>query len=166
MQIQQFITDFLIEGFSVIKDLNPLYNFTCTNLVNVESIDDIDYIAQYTNEQNEYLKYFSEYIETNYISKIFSNYTCLTKNMWDGVDSKSCEWHNDNKEGQDSCFLYYIDSSSLETGGALYFKNDQKEYKIYPASGTLVWMKQSPVFLHKADRSIKQRRVIHLEYKH
>ena len=86
--------------------------------------------------------------------------------MWDGVDSKSCDWHTDNKEGQSSCFLYYIDSSNSKTGGALYFKNAQKEYVIYPSAGTLVWMKQTPGHLHKADRSILQRRLIHLEYKH
>lgn len=166
MQKDEFITNFLMYGFSTTIEKCLLKGFSFENLINAQAIDGLEYITEYTEEQKKYLLKFRTYIEQNYVSRIFTNYTCLSENMWDGVDNKSCGWHNDNKEGQDSCFLYYIDNSSEKVGGALYFKNDIEEYKIYPKSGTLVWMSQQSNYLHRADRSTRQRRVVHLEYKH
>jgi hypothetical protein len=166
MQTHEFITEFLINGISTTQDIDLLQDFNFTPLVNVADIDGMDYSISYSDQQINFLNRFSSHIENNYIGQLFTTYVCLDKKMWDGVDSKSLEWHNDSKTGQDSCFLYYIDDCNEEVGGALYFKNETEEYKIYPKAGTLIWLSQNPKYLHKAEQSTKQRRVVHLEYRH
>ena len=167
MQTDDFINEFLISGISTTVDKTLLSEFTFDELINVSDIEHVyDYDVSYSEQQIQFLEKFASHIESNYIGKLFHTYKCIDKKMWDGVDEKSLHWHNDSKNGQDSCFLFYVDDCDEITGGALSFMRDFKEYKIYPKAGTLVWMSQNPNYLHKAERSNKQRRVVHLEYRH
>lgn len=164
-----FFLDYMIYGFSYIQDDTILKMFKSIDnfgeIVNVENMsDDEEYTPEYNIIQNKFLQDVQNYLEEKYINENLETLN-ISRNIWSGVDDGSLEWHNDYLEGQDFCFLYYLDTMLFD--GALYFKSliTNENRILYPKEGTLVWLNLTNKYLHKADRSSKQRRVINLEYK-
>lgn len=163
-EVEDFIQDYVLYGFSSIQDYELLKGFNFENLVHAESVDQSDPIIEYSSEQLGYLNFVKDHIEKQYVKSLYNNCLCTSKNMWEGVEPMSMEWHNDFSADQDFSFLYYIDNTDTSSGGALHFKGN-KEFSIYPKEATLVWMNQLPDYLHKAEKSINKRRIIHLGFK-
>ena len=164
-----FFLNYLIHGFFFIEDDTILKMFkeidNFGEIVDVENIsDNIDYIPEYTEIQNKFLQDVQNYLEEKYINQNLKTLN-VSKNIWSGVDNGSLIWHNDYLEGQDFCFLYYLDT--MVSDGALHFKSikENQSVTLYPKEGTLVWLNLTNKYFHRADRSSKQRRVINLEYK-
>ena len=68
----------------------------------------------------------------NYVSKIFTSYELLNNGLWDGVDSGSSDWHNDQKSrGFNSNILVYIDDNRVYNNYIM-VTNGAEEFKIQP----------------------------------
>jgi hypothetical protein len=113
-----------------------------------------------------YLDHLAGKLGEKYIRQIFPKFQKIECSMWTGVDSGSLHWHNDwkDKQGMNSNILLYLDSLSEKTGGALHVRGPLSEKTIYPRRGLFVWLNQSPRFLHKADRTSSQRRIVGFDY--
>ena len=165
-QLDNYFAEFILNGFAVIKDTNILEMFDNTDygdILNVELIpDSLEYEVKYNQKQKNFLNSISKYIKLTYLDNYIKTEQ-VSANIWSGVDDGSLKWHCDDREGQDFCFLYYFDT--MIDDGALHFKSVEKELSIYPEAGTLVWLNLTNKYLHKADRSNRQRRVMNLEFK-
>tara|TARA_B110000305_G_C19135552_1_gene491003 strand:- start:254 stop:745 length:492 start_codon:yes stop_codon:yes gene_type:complete len=100
----------------------------------------------------------------NYVSKIFTSYELLNNGLWDGVDSGSSDWHNDQKSrGFNSNILVYIDDNRVYNNYIM-VTNGAEEFKIQPQSNQLVWLNQSSCFKHKAIHTSGPRRLLSFEF--
>lgn len=164
-----FYEDFLIKGFCVIEKsnlINYFKNFEDYKMKNCELFEEENYEDFIPPKILSVLKNVQQKIAEKHLKKIFNSYIPTSVGVWDGVDSGSQKWHNDRNEGKgvDCNFLLYFDDMEEETGGALYIKGPLSEEKIYPKRDMLIWLNQSEKFLHKADRSLKQRRLASFEF--
>ena len=100
----------------------------------------------------------------NYVSKIFTSYELLNNGLWDGVDSGSSDWHNDQKSrGFNSNILVYIDDNRVYNNYIM-VTNGAEEFKIQPQPNQLVWLNQSSCFKHKAIHTSGPRRLLSFEF--
>lgn len=162
-QKDNFLTDFIIQGISTIRDCEILNKFNSIEYGEIVDVSKPFTGYEYNQHQKEFLNYVSTYIQDEYMST-FRPATLVSINLWNGVDDKSLDWHIDNKRGQDCCFLYYLDT--VQVGGELEFKSQNEHVSIQPVAGTLVWLSQSDKYRHRAKRSEKTRRVINVEFKY
>ena len=97
-----------------------------------------------------------------HLSKLFPNIELLEKSMWQGVDTKSKEWHTDYmvKKNFNSNLLLYLDDNY---GNNIQVKNQTEEFTIYPIRGDFIWLNQNKIFQHRADHSAGPRRLISYE---
>lgn len=161
--------DFLIKGFCVIEKSNFIKyfkNFEDYKIQNCELFEEKNYETFIPTDVLLILKEVQQKIAEQHLKKIFTSYIPANVGMWDGVDSGSQKWHNDRNEGKgvDCNFLLYFDDMKKETGGALHVKGKLSEEVIYPKRDMLIWLNQSEKFLHKADKSLKQRRLASFEF--
>ena len=85
--------------------------------------------------------------------------------MWDGVDKDNQGWHTDMFEDYDIFFLYYLDHTYKESGGAINFKWDGDRVASYqPIAGDLFMISNLRGFWHKADDTKIKRRVCSFDY--
>lgn len=85
--------------------------------------------------------------------------------MWDGVDKDNQGWHTDMFEDYDIFFLYYLDHTYKESGGAINFKWDGDCVASYqPIAGDLFMISNLRGFWHKADDTKIKRRVCSFDY--
>lgn len=98
-----------------------------------------------------------------YINQLFQNYTLHERNIWQGVDSGSKEWHNDYAEYKsfNSNILVYLDDSYDKN--TIQVRNETEEFIIYPKKGDFVWLNQNPKFQHRATHIEGIRRLISFE---
>lgn len=157
-QFENFVT----KGYAVFTDpgIIDLSKFVITNVEFAEDLYDIT-----DHEEQQHLEKFINYVSEHYVKTVYPNFRVEYANVWDGVDAGSMNWHNDHVEGFDLNVLYYHDSTSPETGGEIEFKYPGGEDKLYPKSGTLIFINQNGQFEHKANRSTVNRRVASIEYK-
>jgi len=79
--------------------------------------------------------------------------------IWDGVEDSSCEWHNDAPEGGNMLVLLYLDDTVID--GSISFRcNGERETRIFPKRGYLLFVSNSLQFQHKAERSVNPRRIV------
>ena len=111
------------------------------------------------------LNLFGQHLHTNYIlpewpDAIFNKYL-----IWDGVDKDNQGWHTDMFEDYDIFFLYYLDHTYAESGGAINFKWDGDRVASYqPIAGDLFMISNLRGFWHKADDTKIKRRVCSFDY--
>ena len=111
------------------------------------------------------LNLFGQHLHTNYIlpegpDAIFNKYL-----VWDGVDKDNQGWHTDMFEDYDVFFLYYLDHTYKESGGAINFKWDGDCVASYqPIAGDLFMISNLRGFWHKADDTKIKRRVCSFDY--
>ena len=111
------------------------------------------------------LNMFGQYLHQKYIlpewpEAVFNKYL-----IWDGVDKDNQGWHTDMFEDYDVFFLYYLDHTYRETGGAINFKWDGDCTESYqPAAGELFMISNIRGFWHKADSTKITRRVCSFDY--
>lgn len=111
------------------------------------------------------LNMFGQYLHQKYIlpewpEAIFNKYL-----IWDGVDKDNQGWHTDMFEDYDVFFLYYLDHTYRETGGAINFKWDGDKTESYqPVAGELFMISNIRGFWHKADSTKITRRVCSFDY--
>ena len=121
--------------------------------------EDIDYLL--ANKLN----LFGQHLHTNYIlpewpEAVFNKYL-----VWDGVDKDNQGWHTDMFEDYDVFFLYYLDHTYKESGGAINFKWDGDCTASYqPMAGDLFMISNLRGFWHKADDTKIKRRVCSFDY--
>lgn len=88
--------------------------------------------------------------------------------IWEGIDSDSTGWHTDMFEGYDVFFLYYLDDTYPETGGAIQFKWKEngvaKEASVQPKRGTLVLVNNCRGFWHRAIPTSARRRLASFDF--
>jgi hypothetical protein len=75
------------------------------------------------------------------------------RRIWEGVNQDALNWHNDYREGPNCFFLLYFSDMDESKGGAVYFRNKVREWKIYPQKGLLVAVNCLNNFQHKAEKS-------------
>ena len=102
-------------------------------------------------------------LKTEYISKLFQNFNLHERNIWQGVDAGSKEWHNDYAEYKsfNSNILVYLDDSYGKN--TIEVRNESEEFIIYPKKGDFVWLNQNPKFEHRARHIEGIRRLISFE---
>ena len=111
------------------------------------------------------LNMFGQYLHQKYIlpewpDAVFNKYL-----VWDGVDKDNQGWHTDMFEDYDVFFLYYLDHTYRETGGAINFKWDGDKTESYqPVAGELFMISNIRGFWHKADSTKITRRVCSFDY--
>jgi len=121
--------------------------------------EDIDHLLG--NKLNMFGQYLHQkYILPEWPEAIFNKYL-----VWDGVDKDNQGWHTDMFEDYDVFFLYYLDHTYRETGGAINFKWDGDKTESYqPAAGELFMISNIRGFWHKADSTKITRRVCSFDY--
>lgn len=159
----EFVTDYLINGISYIKDYTILDWFSQINFGKIANVSTDQSFKEYTETQKLFLAKVSEYLYNNYVLK-FRVAELISCDIWDGVDDYSLDWHVDNKNKQDFSFLYYLDDSDAN----LYFMDTESgiESCVSIEAGTLVWLNQSSKYRHKAERSTQKRRMINVQFKY
>lgn len=157
-QFENFVT----KGYAIFLDPG-IIDLSKFNITNVETAKDLQDITNL--EEKTLLQQFVDYVSDNYVKTVYPNFEVKYANVWNGVDEGSMCWHNDHVEGFDFNVLYYYDSMSELVGGEIEFKYPNGEDKIYPQSGTLVFINQNGQFQHRANRSTISRRVASIEYK-
>jgi hypothetical protein len=111
------------------------------------------------------LNLFGQYLHNSYIlpewpDAIYNKYL-----VWDGVDKDNQGWHTDMFEDYDVFFLYYLDHTYKESGGAINFKWDGDRTASYqPIAGDLFMISNIRGFWHKADDTKIKRRVCSFDY--
>ena len=111
------------------------------------------------------LNLFGQYLHNSYIlpewpDAIYNKYL-----VWDGVDKDNQGWHTDMFEDYDVFFLYYLDHTYKESGGAINFKWDGDCTASYqPMAGDLFMISNLRGFWHKADDTKIKRRVCSFDY--
>lgn len=158
------LTDFFTKGFVTDKFFKDISHFKQYEFVYCESpcLGNEEHIfdSRCTNLLHE----LHCLIADNYVSAIFSNYQLLSYGMWEGVDSNSTTWHNDQKDKKmNSNFLIYLDDTE-EHDNSIEFKNNNIEYKVLPKENDFVWINQSKKFLHRATHNQGRRRVLSFEF--
>ena len=111
------------------------------------------------------LNLFGQYLHNSYIlpewpDAIYNKYL-----VWDGVDKDNQGWHTDMFEDYDVFFLYYLDHTYKESGGAINFKWDGDRTASYQQiAGDLFMISNIRGFWHKADDTKIKRRVCSFDY--
>lgn len=102
-------------------------------------------------------------LKTEYVGKLFHDFTLHESNIWQGVDSGSKEWHNDYDEYKsfNSNILVYLDDSYGKN--TIEIRNEFEEFVIYPKKGDFVWLNQNPKFEHRAKHVEGIRRLMSFE---
>lgn len=96
-------------------------------------------------------------IASDIVENFFQQYTILHRKTWESVNKKATNWHNDFKDHSNTFFLLYHNQTSEATGGAVYFRYNGIEEKIYPKPGTLIFFNSENGYEHKAENSTSQR---------
>jgi hypothetical protein len=91
------------------------------------------------------------------VEKYFSRYEMGNRKVWESVNRGATVWHNDLADHTNTFFLLYHNDTSPESGGAVSFRYNNIEEKIYPSAGTLVFFNQENNFQHRAENSKNQR---------
>jgi len=103
---------------------------------------------------------YHKYILPEWPEAVFNKYL-----VWDGVDKDNQGWHTDMFEDYDVFFLYYLDHTYKESGGAINFKWDGDCTASYqPMAGDLFMISNLRGFWHKADDTKIKRRVCSFDY--
>jgi len=85
------------------------------------------------------------------LNDIIPTATIKKRRIWEGVNIDATQWHNDYVEGPNCFFLLYFSDMNPDTGGAVYFRNNKEEFKVYPKKGMLVAVNCLNNFEHKAE---------------
>ena len=103
---------------------------------------------------------YQTYILPEWPEAIFNKYL-----IWDGVDKDNQGWHTDMFEDYDVFFLYYLDHTYKESGGAINFKWDGDKTASYqPIAGDLFLVSNIRGFWHKADDTKIKRRLCSFDF--
>lgn len=114
----------------------------------------------------ERLRQIHDYLEKEYVSKIFPEYEKKEFAMWNGVDAGSARWHNDYEDGDpfNLTFLIYLDNNTPENGNHISISGPGCETTVYPKRGTMICLNQKKIFKHKACHYSGMRRLIGFEF--
>tara|TARA_Y100000768_G_scaffold389009_1_gene390180 strand:- start:20119 stop:20667 length:549 start_codon:yes stop_codon:yes gene_type:complete len=157
-------TDFFTQGFIFFEDFSSIDIDAAYQLHYPNSEDNELYTIP--EEARVLLQRIQQEFAQRYIVMIFNQFKIKEIGIWDGADSGSIKWHNDNNpiNGMNANLLIYLDDCNPETGGKIEVRSDHSYKFIYPRRGQAIFLNQSPQFQHKVTRSSKTRRVISLEY--
>lgn len=93
------------------------------------------------------------------IEPSFGDFEIDKRRLWEGVNKNASKWHNDGAEGPNCFFLLYFSDMSAVGEGAIWFKCQDKEWKIHPKYGTLIAVNCESQFLHRAEQT-KHTRIL------
>lgn len=156
--------DFFVNGH-IQGHLAEIDNYDFSEFVFLDCSENEDIIDNSPIIDKKAQKYLSEIyniIFNRYLSKLFPNIELLEKSMWQGVDTKSKEWHTDymEKKNFNSNLLVYLDDNY---GNSIQVKNQVEEFIIYPTRGDFIWLNQNKIFQHRAKHITGPRRLISYE---
>ena len=155
------IDDFFVKGYCTdVLSSNIAAEFSNYDFTNCNSANRM----QVPEQVQQRLDSIHLSLADNYVSKIFTSYELLNNGLWDGVDSGSSDWHNDQtSRGFNSNILVYIDDNRVYNNYIM-VTNGAEEFKIQPQSNQLVWLNQSSCFKHKAIHTSGPRRLLSFEF--
>lgn len=137
-------------------------------LLNVEERGRDNGINDVSPELARRLETVAFHFKQKYVDPIWPNAKYNKFIIWEGIDRDSEGWHSDMFEGYDIFFLYYLDDTFPETGGAVQFKwNTEQgtgEASIQPKRGTLVMVNNCRGFWHRAVRTSIRRRIASFDF--
>jgi hypothetical protein len=84
-------------------------------------------------------------------------HTIDKRRLWLGVNYDATSWHNDLAEGPNCFFLLYFSDMRLYNEGAVWFRNEENEWRILPYPGLLVAVNCETKFQHRAEQTNKER---------
>lgn len=143
-----------INGYYHTNDLEITKNLISTFDLFAWSKEGKQYYYAEHDQQHSAMLDSVKLLEEKYVKFIMPTYQPVKFYLWNGVDSGTEVWHEDYKEGFTISFLCYMSDMTKETGGAIYFRNqnDKKNYvKIYPKIGDIIIMNHSNPFQHKVE---------------
>ena len=155
------IDDFFVKGYCTdVLSSNIAAEFSNYDFTNCNSANRM----QVPEQVQQRLDSIHLSLADNYVSKIFTSYELLNNGLWDGVDSGSSDWHNDQKSrGFNSNILVYIDDNRVYNNYIM-VTNGAEEFQIQPQPNQLVWLNQSSCFKHKAIHTSGPRRLLSFEF--
>jgi hypothetical protein len=150
------------DGLDIIK----INDFT---LLNTEERSRDNTKADLNSELSRRVSSFGYYLFSKYVLPEWPAATFKDYIVWDGVDNDNQGWHSDMFEDYDVFFLYYLDDTSLETGGAINFKwgvieDKEESVSIQPKAGDLFLVNNGRGFWHRADSTSITRRVASFDF--
>ena len=153
--------DFFVNGY-IQGHLAEINNYDFSEFVFLDCSGNEDIIDNNPTIDKKAQKYLSEIysiIFNRYLSKLFPNIELLDQSMWQGVDTKSKEWHTDYVKGKNfnSNLLLYLDDNY---GNSIQVTNQVEEFVIYPKRGDFMWLNQNKKFHHRAEYISGTRRLI------
>lgn len=153
------LQDFFIKGFQIF-DGKPYHDFLqpTVDITEFKSFAGDEYHPS-TNEELIKIMLLQMHLQIaeDIVEKYFQTYVIGRRKLWEGVNPGALKWHNDFKDHTNTFFLLYHNDTSEETGGAINFRYNGVEEKIYPQAGTLIFFNSENNFEHRAENSIKQR---------
>lgn len=96
-------------------------------------------------------------IAQDIVEKYFTKYSIGRRMIWESVNRRAMLWHNDLADHTNTFFLLYHNDTSEILGGAVCFRYNGIEEKIYPRAGDLIFFNSLNNFEHKAENSSQQR---------
>lgn len=164
MQVISPISGFSSKGYAVFQmtDTDSLRFFESLNFKSVEQHDEDADESWIPEEIKPDLYNFAQTLMRKIVTPQFPSARFLASSMWDGVDHGSIVWHNDchSPKSLNSSLLLYLDTPKNPEVGSLFVKGNDVENRILTSHGRLVWLNQTHLFLHRADKSPERRRVI------
>ena len=156
--------DFFVNGY-IQGHFAEIDNYDFSEFVFLDCSENEDIIDNNPTIDKKAQKYLSEIyniIFDRHLSKLFPNIELLEKSMWQGIDTKSKEWHTDymEKKNFNSNLLLYLDDNY---GNNIQVKNQTEEFTIYPIRGDFIWLNQNKIFQHRAKHITGPRRLISYE---
>jgi hypothetical protein len=138
-------------------------------LINVEERTRDNGVKDVPLELTKRMEAFAFYLKEKYITPEWSNAKYNKFLVWDGVDRDNQGWHTDMFEDYDVFFLYYMDDTFEETGGAINFKwgsleGSEETATFQPKAGDLFLVSNLRGFWHKADSTKIVRRVASFDF--
>ncbi len=168
MQID--FTNFFTNGYILHRDANiDVSEFDSYNFPDCTDSEEVIYNAQSPIEKaicQAHLMQLHNYLANNYVSKIFDNFEFKERDIWNGVDIGSIEWHNDHEDGDpfNSTILLYLDDNTPENGNFIAVRGPNSENILYPRRGEFVWLNKKKIFQHKAKHTSGKRRLLGFEF--
>lgn len=159
------LTQFLVEGFSFIENVN-IFDF-----IKKEELEGVSLPGPYSPVEEYPPLWILKKIEPlgdlifNIMKENFGKVERIGTNpIIDGVETTTTFWHNDSCEGFNCNVLCYIDSMSEDGGGHFHIKSKSTENTIIPRSGTILVVNQNKNFLHRVDETKNKRRRIEFKF--
>lgn len=157
--------DFFTKGFQIF-DGKPYYDAlqSTVELTNFDFFTGDEYHASSNQELLDMILLENHLlIAQDIVEKYFKTYDIGRRMIWESVNRRAMSWHNDLADHTNTFFLLYHNDTSETIGGAINFRYNGIEEKVYPQAGNLIFFNSLNNFEHKAENS-SQRRVVSSYY--